>query len=107
MKKLALVLAFLMCGCGLFGAKTLESRFGTVPGVERVSAENAARDAERYRAFIQVVECDTAQASAAVQLVLAQPRISSQLVDNLNALIHLRAVLTDLFLIDEVIRAHP
>jgi hypothetical protein len=26
----------LLCGCGLFGAKTLEGRFGTVPGAERV-----------------------------------------------------------------------
>jgi hypothetical protein len=36
--------------------------------------------------------------------VLAQPGISSQLVDNLNASIHLRALLTDLFLIDEIVR---
>ena len=38
--------------------------------------------------------------------MLAQPSISSQLVDNLNASIHLRALLTDLFLIDEVFKAH-
>jgi hypothetical protein len=37
--------------------------------------------------------------------VLAQPTISSQLVDNLNASIHLRALLTDLFLIDEALKA--
>ena len=80
---------------------------GLAAALTAVVAAKGLRPAERYRAFIQVVECDTAQASAAVQLVLAQPRISSQLVDNLNALIHLRAVLTDLFLIDEVIRAHP
>jgi len=40
-----------------------------------------------------------------VGLVLAQPSISSQLIDNLNASIHLRALLTDLFLIDEIVRA--
>ncbi len=39
-----------------------------------------------------------------LQLVLAQPSISSQLIDNLNASIHLRAVLTDLFLLDEVLK---
>jgi hypothetical protein len=39
-------------------------------------------------------------------MVLAQPAISSQLIDNLNASIHLRALLTDLFLIGEVFRAH-
>ena len=45
-------------------------------------------------------------AQAALQLVLAQPAISSQLIDNLNASIHLRALLTDLFLIDEVLKTH-
>jgi hypothetical protein len=36
--------------------------------------------------------------------VLAQPAISSQLIDNLNASIHLRALLTDLFLVDELLK---
>ena len=40
----------------------------------------------------------------AVALVAAQPRISSELIDNLNASIHLRAVLTDLFLLSEAAR---
>ena len=47
---------------------------------------------------------DASDAQAAIQLVLAQPSISSQMVDNLNASIHLRALLTDLFLIDEIVR---
>jgi hypothetical protein len=59
-----------------------------------------------YLAFISVVERDSRDAAAALQLVLAQPAISSQMVDNLNASIHLRALLTDLFLIDEVLKAH-
>ena len=41
---------------------------------------------------------------AAIDLVLAQRAISSQIVDNLNASIHLRALLTDLFLIDEILK---
>jgi hypothetical protein len=57
-----------------------------------------------YHTFVAVVERDARSAQAAVQLVLAQPSIGSQLVDNLNASIHLRAVLTDLFLLDEVLR---
>jgi len=60
---------------------------------------------EPYHAFIHVVEGDARGAQAAVQLVLAQPSIGSQLVDNLNASIHLRAVLTDLFLLDEVLKS--
>jgi hypothetical protein len=59
-----------------------------------------------YEALIHVVEADVRSAQAAVQLVLAQPSIGSQLVDNLNASIHLRAVLTDLFLLDEVLKLH-
>jgi hypothetical protein len=59
-----------------------------------------------YDAFIAVIDRDARDAQAALQLVLAQAAISSQLVDNLNASIHLRALLTDLFLIDEVLKAH-
>ena len=57
-----------------------------------------------YQAFIGVIDSDARHAQAAVELVLAQPAISSQVVDNLNASIHLRALLTDLFLIDEVLK---
>jgi hypothetical protein len=58
-----------------------------------------------YDAFIAVIEHDAKNSQAAIQLVLAQPAISSQMVDNLNASIHLRALLTDLFLIDEIIKS--
>jgi hypothetical protein len=63
-------------------------------------------DPAPYTAFVGVLERDARDARAAVQLVLAQAAISSQLVDNLNASIHLRALLTDLFLIDEVLKTH-
>ena len=61
---------------------------------------------DRYRAFIEVIDRDARSALSAVQLVISQPSISSQLVDNLNASIHVRALLTDLFLIDEILEAH-
>ena len=57
-----------------------------------------------YAAFMAVVESDARASQAAVQLALAQTIIMSQLVDNLNASIHLRALLTDLFLIDEALK---
>jgi hypothetical protein len=60
--------------------------------------------ADRYRAFAAVLDRDARAAHAAVELVLAQPGISSQLVDNLNASIHVRALLTDLFLVDEILK---
>jgi hypothetical protein len=59
---------------------------------------------ERYEAFISVLDRDARDSLAAIQLVLAQPSISSQLIDNLNASIHLRALLTDLFLVGEIVR---
>jgi hypothetical protein len=58
--------------------------------------------AERYQAFFEVLARDAADSLGAVELVLAQPTISSQLIDNLNASIHLRALLTDLFLLTEM-----
>lgn len=61
--------------------------------------------AERYQAFLAVLARDAADSVAAVELVLAQPAISSQLIDNLNASIHLRALLTDLFLLAEILEA--
>jgi len=61
-------------------------------------------DAAPYRAFIEVIDADARHAQAAIRLVAAQPSISSQVVDNLNASIHVRAVLTDLFLIDEILK---
>ncbi|MEJ2202611.1 MAG: hypothetical protein P8170_00740 [Gemmatimonadota bacterium] len=54
--------------------------------------------------FVDVVERDAAACHAALRLVAAQPAVSSQLVDNLNANIHLRALLTDFFLLDELLR---
>ena len=60
--------------------------------------------AERYQAFFAVLTRDASGSLAAVELVLAQPIISSQLIDNLNASIHLRALLTDLFLLSEIVK---
>src|SRR6202790_1615567 len=55
-------------------------------------------------AFLAVLDRRSRDSLAAIQLVLAQPIISSQLIDNLNASIHLRALLTDLFLAGEILR---
>ena len=66
--------------------------------------EAGLQPVERYRAFLKVLERDAADSLAAIEMVLAQPAISSQLIDNLNASIHLRALLTDLFLVDEILK---
>ncbi|MGA7930842.1 MAG: hypothetical protein WCA20_33225 [Candidatus Sulfotelmatobacter sp.] len=66
--------------------------------------EEGLEPADKYLAFFAVLDRDARDSLAAIQLVLAQPIISSQLIDNLNASIHLRALLTDLFLAGEILR---
>ena len=67
-----------------------------------VSAGGATAD---FEDFLRVLASDTVAARAALKVVLSRPGISSQLVDNLNVSTHLRAVLTDLFLLDEAVKS--
>ena len=69
--------------------------------------EENLQPAEKYHAFLAVMERDARDALAAIQIVIGQASISSQLIDNLNASIHLRALLTELFLIDEIVKTLP
>jgi hypothetical protein len=62
--------------------------------------------ASQHEAFLAVLDRDCRDALAAIELVRSQPSISSQLIDNLNASVHLRALLTDLFLLDELSKLH-
>jgi hypothetical protein len=66
--------------------------------------EEGLEPVAKYEAFLAVLDRDSRDSLAAIELVLAQPAISSQLIDNLNASIHLRALLTDLFLVDEILK---
>src|SRR5690606_39870605 len=70
----------------------LESTLGDVP---------AAAGAGDY---LQAVRRDVAVARGAIGIVLSRARIPSLLVDNLNASVHLRALLTDLFLLEQAAR---
>jgi hypothetical protein len=75
----------------------LASPFRTVVSEEGLGPESAWRD------LLAVLEGDAVATLSAIRLVAARPGISSQLIDNLNANIHLRALLTDLFLLDDLI----
>ena len=57
-----------------------------------------------YQDFVDALQADAERAQAGIKLVLAKSTLSSQLIDNLNASIHLRTLLTDLFLIDEALK---
>ena len=85
--------------------KAVEALSGLAESYTAAVQEQALEPAARYQAFLAVLSRDANDSLAAIQLVLAQPAISSQLIDNLNASIHLRALLTDLFLIDEILKA--
>jgi hypothetical protein len=77
-------------------------------GIAETCAAEAERDGvaggESLTRFLGVLDRDAGDSRAALELVLAQPSLSSQLIDNLNASIHLRALLTDLFVIDELFK---
>ena len=55
--------------------------------------------------MLSVLKQDIAKARAAFRFVLAQRSIGSQMIDNVNASIHVRALLTDLFLIEETLKS--
>ncbi len=71
------------------------------------AATGAAVDADvvaSVAAYLAAVEQDALIARGAVGLVLSRPRVGSLLVDNLNASVHLRALLTDAFLLDQALQ---
>ncbi|MGE0865187.1 MAG: hypothetical protein AB7P34_14925 [Vicinamibacterales bacterium] len=60
--------------------------------------------ADALDGFLDVLRRDAAATQAAIRLLLGQPGISSQMVDNVNASIHVRALLTDVFVVDEILK---
>ena len=88
-----------------FLQRAVNAMIGLVESCTLAVEEEGLEPAEKYHAFLTVLDRDTRDSLAAIELVLAQPSISSQLVDNLNASIHLRALLTDLFLVGDLLRS--
>jgi len=70
--------------------------------VARLSEADSDTSDERRQFDTLVIE-DIAKSLTALALVRTQSRISSELVDNLNASIHLRTVLTNLWLLSETL----
>ena len=75
----------------------------TLTGMSEAAAKIAEVMAGDNSDFASVVLEDARKSLAAIELVLCQDKISSELIDNLNASIHVRALLTDLFLLSETI----
>jgi hypothetical protein len=82
--------------------RAVEALKGLAGSFSKALKDHGFEPAAKYEAFLTVLQRDASDSLAALELVLAQPVISSQTVDNLNASIHLRALLTDIFLIDGI-----
>src|SRR5262245_20052674 len=77
---------------------------GLAPLVDAAVRKGDGPWAASSRRFLDAVKQDAAVAQGAIGLVISSGKIGSLLVDNLNATIHLRALLTDLFLVDQARR---
>jgi hypothetical protein len=87
--------------------RAVNALHGLAPNCATAVQQEGIEPIERYLAFLDVLHRDAGDSLAAMELVLAQPAISSQLIDNLNASIHLRALITDVFLLGEILRKQP
>ena len=87
-----------------FLKRAVNALSGLAESCTKMTADLDLESARKYQAFFSVLDRDAQDSLAALELVLSQPAISSQLIDNLNASIHLRALLTDLFLVGEILR---
>jgi hypothetical protein len=81
-----------------------EAALGTIAAATPDALPAQSPQAAAAAEFLDVVRADAGRARAAFRLVLAQPSIGSQAVDNLNATTHVRTLLTDLFLLDETLK---
>jgi hypothetical protein len=86
-------------------ARAVEAMRGLEAVCRDVMVREKLEPAEKYEAFFAALRRDAEGAIAAMDLVVAQPTLGSQLIDNLNASIHLRALLADLFLVTEALEA--
>lgn len=86
----------------LWGIEQLPEGFIQV--VQTLNVDDQAK--QQLERFKQTLSADANSASAVVGMVLNVPSLSSQVIDNLNASTHVRTLLTDIFILDEVLRLH-
>src|ERR1039458_4739095 len=82
---------------------TVKALDGLAEACAKAIRQESPERGDRLPAFLAVLNRDARDSLAAIELVLAQTAISSQLIDNLNASMHLRTLLTDVFLIGEIL----
>jgi hypothetical protein len=84
--------------------RAVDALSGLVDAWRTVVRADASVAAEQFLAFLDVLDRDACDSVRTLELVLAQPNIGSQLFDNVNGSLHLRAVLTDLFLLGDIVK---
>jgi hypothetical protein len=84
-----------------FLARAVEAVDGLPEAV--ASASDGVEPAGTWSEMVAVISQDAHASLTALRLVSARADVSSRLVDNLNASIHVRALLTDLWLVDELL----
>ncbi len=87
----------------IFLGKMDDALTGLADGFSSIVNDDDLSPRSAYDTLVEVLGNDARATQAAVQVVLSRPSVSSQMIDNLNASIHVRALLTDLFLLDEVL----
>ena len=66
-------------------------------------AARAGGGSDAVEGWLSVLAEDAARSRAALALIASLPVITSKIVDNFNASIHVRAMLTDIFILDEAL----
>ncbi|MCY3546564.1 MAG: hypothetical protein OXH51_07540 [Gemmatimonadetes bacterium] len=84
-------------------AASAEPGDGGNPAAGTATDDAPGADPAAVDAALDVLRRDAEASRALVRLVAAQASVSSQLIDNLNASIHVRALLTDVFVLGELV----
>lgn len=84
----------------------LQSIYDALDGLPAQARQSLGSSTGNYQVapFLDALERDAKTARGAAGLVLSRSSISSMLVDNLNASVHLRALLTDVFLLEQALK---
>jgi len=86
--------------------KAVSAIAGLPESYKAAITQSGLQPVSKHEAFLAVLDRDCKAALAGMELVAAQPAISSMLIDNLNASVHLRTLLTDLFILDEIAKPY-
>lgn len=77
---------------------------GFTQSVKELNMDDSTK--KQIERFKTTLSRDAESAIAVVGMVLNVPSLSSQVIDNLNASTHVRSFLTDIFILDEVLKIH-